>query len=176
MRAFVAALAVGACAMAAAAQQTTILGKGMSNPNAPISYSADHFAADANSKTGVFYGNVIIRQGDVSMHADAVRFHVVDNKPDKIFAQGGVVVTSPSGVATGDNGVYDVNPRVVTLNGHVVLVNNPSSSGSSGNSGVMRGQALTVNLLTGKATLNGGEGTKGRIQGLFSTTNQNQNP
>lgn len=169
MRRIVAVLALGACAVAAQAQ-TTILGKGMGNPDAPITYSADHFQADANSKNGVFYGNVVIRQGDVSMHADAVRFHVVDNKPDKIYAQGNVVVTSPTGVATGDSGVYDVNPRVVTLNGHVVLTKNQD---------VMRGQMLTVNLLSGLATLNGGvstEGKPGRVQGMFSTSDKTQNP
>ena len=152
---------------AVAADQTVFPSKGMLDPNAPISYSADHFQADANAKTGVFYGNVVIRQGQVNMRADAVRFHIVDNKPDKIYAQGHVVVAAPSGVATGDSGVYDVNPRVITLRGNVVLTKNAD---------VMRGQILTVNLLSGEAVLNGGQGQHGRVQGLFAPGNQTQNP
>jgi lipopolysaccharide export system protein LptA len=166
--AVIAAFAVCALAAAAADEPQNPITKGMSNPNAPITYSADHFQADANAKTGIFYGNVIIHQGEVSMHADAVRFHVVDNKPDKIFANGSVVVDAPSGVATGDSGVYDVNPRLITLNGNVVLTKGKD---------VMRGQTLTVNLVTGVARLNGGQGRTGRIQGLFTPSDKStQNP
>jgi len=160
MRLKPAIVALAVLGMAAAAEEShNPLTKGLSDPNAPISYSADHFQADANGKTGVFYGNVIIRQGEVTLRADSVRFHVVDNKPDKVYARGNVVVVAPSGVATGDNGVYDVGPRIVTLTGHVVLTKDKS---------VMRGPQLTVDLLTGLATLAGVQGQGGRIQGMFS--------
>ena len=92
--------------------------------NAPINVSADKFVADSNAKTGTWTGNVVVIQGDMRMRANTVRLNVVgkDNKPDKIFANGNVVVDSPnSGTVTGDNGVYDVVAHTVTMTGKVVL-------------------------------------------------------
>jgi lipopolysaccharide export system protein LptA len=97
------------------------------------------------------------------MRANAVRVNIVDGKANKIFAKGHVVVDAPSGTATGDNGVYDVNPRLVTLTGHVVLTREKN---------VMRGSLLTVNLITGVATLDGGKQQGGRVQGLFTPESQ----
>ena len=66
--------------------------------NAPINIAADKFVADNNAKTGTWTGNVIVTQSDMRMRANSVRLNVVgnDNKPDKIFASGNVVVDSPN--------------------------------------------------------------------------------
>ncbi len=104
------------------------------------------------------------------MRANTVRINVIAGKPDKIYANGNVVIVSPSGTATGDAGIYDVAPRLVTLTGHVVLTKEKN---------VMRGAQLTVNLVTGVAQLGGGgrvsgtaggaaTGGGGRVQGLFT--------
>jgi lipopolysaccharide export system protein LptA len=142
----------------------SLLGK--RDADAPINIAADKFVADENAKTGTWSSNVVISQGDMRMRANSVRMNVVgkDNKPDKIFAQGGVVVDSPtSGTVTGDTGVYDVVQRTVTLTGHVVLTKQNNS---------MRGAQMTVNLVTGIATLGGGAsattGQTGRVQGIFT--------
>lgn len=143
--------------------------------NAPINISADKFMADSNAKTGTWTGNVIVIQSDMRMRANSVRLNVTgnDNKPDKIFASGGVVVDSPnSGTVTGDDGVYDVVAHTVTMSGKQVVLTK--------NKDVMRGTLLTVNLDTGKATLGAGRtpggpntpegsgGTGGRVQGVFT--------
>ena len=138
--------------------------------NQPIAVSADRFVAEKNPAsanggqiTGTYSGNVIITQGDIRMRANSVRINVINSKPDKIYANGNVVVDSASGTATGDAGVYDVAPRLVTLTGHVVLTKDKN---------VMRGAQLTVNLVTGVAQLGGGSGVSGthggRVQGLFT--------
>ncbi len=141
----------------AAAHAATPQGLGLSkhDTNAPIQVSADNFLADINAKTGTYSGNVLVTQGDIHLRADKVRVNVVDGKPDKIFANGNVVLAAPSGTAKGDDGVYNVGPRQITLTGHVVLTKEKS---------VMRGSTLTVNLVTGTAQL-GNSG--GRVQGLF---------
>ena len=161
------ALGFAALAAAAAAQQADPIGKGMLNPDAPIDVSADNFVADTNAKTGVYTGNVIVHQGEVRMRSNTLRAHFIDNKPDKIFVNGHVVIDTPRGVATGDNGVYEVNPRVITLTGNVVLTRDQN---------VMRGQQLVVNLITGEATLDGGAGKTGRVRALFSPRNEAQTP
>jgi lipopolysaccharide export system protein LptA len=136
--------------------------------NQPIAISADRFVAEKNPATsggitGTYSGNVLIIQGDIRMRANSVRINVVSGKPQKIYADGNVVVDSASGTASGDNGVYDVAPRLVTLTGHVVLTKEKN---------VMRGAQLTVNLVTGVAQLGGGGGVTGthggRVQGLFT--------
>jgi lipopolysaccharide export system protein LptA len=162
-------IAVGSCALAAVAwaQQINPITKGMLNPDAPIDITANDFSADENSKTLVYSGNVIVHQGEVHLRANAMRAHLVDNKPDRILAQGDVVIDAPSGVATGENGVYEVNPRVITLTGNVVLTQDKN---------VMRGQQLVVNLITGQATLVGGDGKGGRVHALFQPKSETQNP
>lgn len=157
--------------LATPAMAATPAPTGKHDANAPINVSADKFLADSNSKTGTWTGNVVVIQGDMRMRANSVRLNVVgkDNKPDKIFAAGNVVVDSPnSGTVTGDNGLYDVVAHTVTMTGKVVLTKEKN---------VMRGSQLTVNLDTGLATLGGGTkatgatpGTPGggRVQGIFT--------
>jgi lipopolysaccharide export system protein LptA len=151
--------------------QESALDFGKQNTNVPIQVSADTFLADVNAKTGTYVGNVIVTQGDFKLRADKVKVIVVASKPQKIQATGNVVLATNSGNAQGDNGVYDVPPRTVTLTGHVVLTKDKN---------VMRGTTLTVNLVTGAAKL-GAEGAgpgHGRVQGLFTPPPQSteQNP
>jgi len=164
---FAFAILLMALAAPAAAEQTAPIAKGMLNPDAPIDVSSDNFTMDQNAKIGVYTGNVIVHQGEVRMRCNVLRAHLVDDKPDKIFVQGHVVIDAPSGVATGDSGVYDVTPHIITLTGNVVLTKDQN---------VMRGPQLVVNLVTGQATLAGGAGKPGRIQALFTPKNEGTTP
>jgi len=163
--------ATPAMAQTPPAKASSLVGK--HDANAPINISADKFQADSNAKTGTWTGNVLVVQGDMRMRANSVRLNVVgkDNKPDKILASGNVVVDSPnSGTVTGDNGVYDVVARTVTMTGKVVLTRQKD---------VMRGSQLTVNLETGVATLGSGAkapgtGNGGRVQGIFTPPSSSQ--
>jgi len=157
---------LAAMGMAAASADTTS-GFGLSkrDTNAPIEVSADRFDADFNSKQGTYSGNVIVKQGDLRLRADKVRVNVVSGKPDKIFATGNVVFAAPNGNAQGDDGVYDVAPRLITLNGHVLLTKEKN---------VMRGSTLTVNLITGQAQLGARAMPGGRVQGLFTPPPQSE--
>jgi lipopolysaccharide export system protein LptA len=165
MRGLLFGIAAIALVSGAGLAQQTIMGKGMINPDAPIDLSANHFVADSNAKTGVYTGNVVVHQGEVMMRSNQMRVQFTENKPSHITAQGNVVIDAPSGIATGDNGIYEVNPRTVTLTGNVVLTKDKN---------VMRGRQLVVNLITGVATLDGGSGQEGRVRALFSPNN-NQN-
>jgi lipopolysaccharide export system protein LptA len=138
---------------------TTGMGLSKHDANAPIQVSADRFDAEINSKEGTYSGNVLVIQGDFKLRADKVRVNAPTGKPDKIFAYGNVVFTAPSGNAQGDNGVYDVAPRLITLTGRVILTKEKN---------VMRGSTLTVNLITGLAQLGAKAMPGGRVQGLFT--------
>ena len=140
------------------------------NANADININSDSFQADLNGKTGTWQGNVIVTQGDIKMRANSVRVTTLDGDADKVNATGNVVVDSPaSGTATGDTGVYDVPRKIVTMNGNVVLKKDKN---------VMRGSQLTVNLVTGQATLGGGVKSQGkpggRVQAVFAPSGNKQ--
>lgn len=159
---------------AAALGQQTVKSKPMINPDAPVNLAADNCDGDFGgtaSKSVVCNGNVIVRQGEVTMRSNTIQAQIQGNKPRKITAQGKIVLDSPSGIATGDNGIYDVDPRIVTLTGNVVLTREKN---------VMRGKQLVVNLITGVANLYGGDaGKPGRVQAIFSNDNgssETQNP
>jgi len=138
--------------------------------NAPIDISSDSFQADLNGKTGTWTGNVVVVQGDMKLRANTVRMTTVNDKADKVMANGNVVVDSPkSGTVTGDNGVYSVVPRTILLTGNVVLKKGKD---------VMRGTQMTVNLATGQMALGGGvkgqAGSQGstRVQAVFTPNSQ----
>jgi lipopolysaccharide export system protein LptA len=139
-------------------RSTNTMGLGKHDANAPIAVSADNFQGDLQTKVGTYYGNVLIAQGDMKLRADKVKILVVDGKPNKIEAGGNIVFAAPSGTATGDNGVYDLGPRTITLTGRVVL---------SKEKNVMRGTMLVINLATGEAKLSASGMPGGRVQGLF---------
>jgi lipopolysaccharide export system protein LptA len=148
---------------------------GQRSTNQPIEVAADKSSADLNAKTVTWTGNVIVTQGDIKMHADAVKVNSDNGKTSTIQANGHVVVDSPaSGTVTGDAGVYDVAAHTVLMSGKVVLTHGKD---------VMRGTPLVVNLDTGQATLGGRPSAtlpgqpatqnNGRVQGVFTPTGRN---
>ena len=142
----------------------SVLGK--HDTSAPIVVNADKQDFDLNAKSVTYTGNVIVTQGDIKIHSNAMKITSTSGKADKIYADGKVLLDSPAaGIASGDNAVYDVVPHTVTLSGHVVL----AKAGKA----TMRGAQLTVNLDTGLATLGGAargvpDTTGGRVQGVFT--------
>lgn len=131
---------------------------GPHDSNAPINVSSDNFVGNFETKVGTYTGNVIVTQADYKLRADSVKVNVVAGKPTRFDAAGHVVFVSSSGTATGDTGVYDLGPRTITLTGHVVLTKEKD---------VMRGTALTVNMVTGVSHLTANGAPGNRVQGLF---------
>ena len=128
------------------------------NSNAPINVSSDTFEGNFQTKVGTYSGNVIVAQGDDKLRADKVKVEVVSGKPNRFEATGHVVFVSSSGTATGDNGIYDLGPRTITLTGHVVLTKDKD---------VMRGTSLVVDMNTGQSRLMARGAQGNRVQGLF---------
>lgn len=135
------------------------------NSGQPIQVNADAFYADLNAETGTYRGNVVIVQGDMKLRANEVHVVAPDGKARRMEARGNVVVDSPSGTATGDNGVYDVTARVIHLTGNVRLTKGPN---------IMRGSALDVEMATGQAHLVAVDtaGRPGRVQAVFVPQSQ----
>jgi lipopolysaccharide export system protein LptA len=144
-----------------AAKGSSILGN--HNTSQPIDIAADKVTANLEEKTVTYTGNVVVTQGEIKMHADAMKVNTDNGKASTIQANGHVVVDAPaSGTATGDTGIYDVPNHVVTLTGRkVVLVHNKDISS---------GTRLSVNLVTNVATFvsDKAQGGNGRVQGTFT--------
>lgn len=140
---------------------------GQHNANAPINVSSDNFVGDFQTKVGTYIGNVIVTQAEYKLHADTVKVNAAQGKPNRFEATGNVVFVSSSGTATGDNGIYDLGPRTVTLTGHVVLTKDKD---------VMHGTALVVNMVTGVAHLTAHGAPGNRVQGLFIPPPQSSAP
>lgn len=128
--------------------------------NGHIDVEADNFVGNFETKIGTYIGNVVVTQASCKLRADKVIAEAVEgNNLNRLTATGNVVFDSSSGTATGDNGVYDMGPKTVTLTGKkVVLVKGKN---------VMRGTILVVDLNTGLAHLTAKGMPGGRVHGSF---------
>ena len=151
--------------LAASILSSAALAQGVPNPfsgmgrdsDEPISITADSTTADMGAETATYAGNVQVKQGKLILRSDTLAIKVVKGSIEHIEANGGVILSSPQGEATGSSAVYDISQRVVKLLGKVTLVKGPNA---------MQGSSLVVNLATGKADLQGG-GPDGRVTGIF---------
>lgn len=143
--------------------------------NKPVKIEADALEIQDSQKTGVFSGNVLVRQDDMTMRTSRLIVHYkgsaadaasgardaasAEQKISKLEMRGKVVIKSKDQEATGEWADYDVASRQIKLGGGVIL-----SQGKN----VLRGETLLVDLNSGKSLLN--NKTKkgsGRVQGLF---------
>ena len=142
--------------------------------DAPVDVDADRIEVQDRADRAIFAGNVRARQGDMTL--TAARITVAYSKPppgasgdpqiQRMDATGGVVVTNPTERATGNYAIYDLDRKLVTMLGNVVLTR-------AGNT--VRGARAILDLTTNHATVDGssvGGGTSaapgGRVSGRFT--------
>lgn len=133
---------------------------------APIDVDAARIEVRDRDKQAIFSGNVIVRQGNMTLNAATMRVFYEKASGgnlaiNRLDAEGGVRLTSPSETATSRLGIYDVDTRQLTFVGGVILTRGES---------VLRGERLVIDLESGRSTLDGsasatGEGS--RVTGRF---------
>lgn len=133
---------------------------------APIDLSADRAEAQDRADRAIFAGNVIVRQGGLTLRTArlTVAYATQDGVDiNRIDASGGVTVTSPSENARGDFAVYDLEDGLITMVGNVRLERGGS---------FLSGARLTIDLDSGRAVMDGGlRGVNqggGRVTGRFT--------
>jgi lipopolysaccharide export system protein LptA len=160
-----AALAAASIAGLAQAQDPVSALKGH-NADAPIDVTADRIEVQDRADRAIFAGNVHVRQASLTLDTD--RLTVAYSSAggieiDRLDASGGVTVRSPSETARGDFGIYDLDRKLITLIGGVVL--------TRGGSRVM-GSRLMIDLDSGRAVIDGGPpgvgASGGRVTGHFT--------
>jgi lipopolysaccharide export system protein LptA len=142
--------------------------------HAPIDVDSDRIEVLDKENQAVFSGNVRATQAKMTLEADRVR--VSYTRPAKgnpvirrLDADGNVRLTTPSERATARFGIYDVEERILTLVGNVVLARGASRAD---------GNRLTIDLDSGRSTLDGksagGSGSGGRVSGRFEVPERKQ--
>jgi lipopolysaccharide export system protein LptA len=165
-------------AFAAGAQES--LGKHDSTK--PIEISADSLEVQREQGIAIFSGKVDAVQGTMRLRADRLTVHYRPNGKkgqdgamaqgaiSRMDADGNVFLSSPSETAQGKKGVYDVDRRVVTLTGSVLLTRGEN---------VVRGDRLVMNLDTGVSRVESarvptpGGKPKQRVKGIFVPQKKN---
>ncbi|MFC4271918.1 lipopolysaccharide transport periplasmic protein LptA [Sneathiella chungangensis] len=143
---------------------------GGANTDQPIEITADSLEVQQAKQLAIFEGNVQVVQGDIRMRSAKLIVHYSEKDQQKdgdpanirqIDALGNVFLSSPRETAQGDKGVYDVTNKLINLQGNVVLTQGKN---------VLRGNTLTLNLITGESRVEGGAATnanQGRVKGIF---------
>jgi lipopolysaccharide export system protein LptA len=160
----VASLALPVAAAAVAQEPVSAL-KGH-NSDAPIDLTADRLEVQERADRAMFSGNVTVKQDELTL--DTSRLTVAYSSSGgvqikRLDASGGVTVRSPSETARGTFGIYDLDRKLITLLGDVVLQREGSS---------ISGQRLVIDLDTGRAIIDGGPAgvgqSGGRVTGHFT--------
>lgn len=158
------ALATAAAALAQSREPVSAL-RGH-NSNAPIDLTADRLEVQDRADRAIFAGNVKVRQDELSL--DTSRLTVAYSSSGgvqikRLDASGGVTVRSPSETARGSFGIYDLDRKLITLVGNVVLQREGSQ---------ISGQRLVIDLDSGRAVIDGGPAgvgqSGGRVTGHFT--------
>ena len=136
------------------------------NSNAPVDVAADRIEVQERADRAMFAGNVHVTQGELTL--DTSRLTVAYSSGGgiqirRLDASGGVTVKSPSEVARGNFGVYDLDRKLITLIGDVRLDRGESR---------INGSRLVIDLTTGRAVIDGGApgvgSSGGRVTGRFT--------
>jgi lipopolysaccharide export system protein LptA len=160
-------LALAATVMLAAplpvAAQVSAL-KGL-DTSAPIDVDAARIEIQDAANQAVFSGDVVIRQGKLTLYADSVKVLYTrksgDPQMQRLDARGNVRLVSPTEKASANVGIYDVDKAIITMTGNVTL----DRGGSK-----LKGERLVLNLVTGQSSFDarGAGGTApGRVTGRF---------
>lgn len=138
---------------------------------APIDLAADRAEAQDRSDRAIFAGNVVVKQGALTLRTARLTLAYANTDGidiNRIDASGGVTVTSPSETARGDFAVYDLNEGLITMVGNVRLERGGS---------FLSGGRLTIDLDTGRAVMDGGlrgvNQAGGRVTGRFTVPKRN---
>ena len=133
---------------------------------APIDIDAARIEVRDRDSQAIFSGAVRVVQGSMTLNAATMRVFYESATGgnlaiNRLDAEGGVQLVSPSERVSSRLGIYDVQTRQITFVGGVVL-----NRGDS----VLRGERLVIDLENGRSTLDGSaSSTDGgpRVTGRF---------
>lgn len=150
MRRFALCLMVAMTAQLAVAQTAGVAFGGIKgDPTLPVDVTAESLTISQKDGSAEFAGKVLVIQGGMRLSADLLR---VEYKADKsgvarLFASGNVLLVNATDAAAADEAIYSVDAGQVVMLGNVRL-----SQGAT----ILTAPKMTVDLITGLGTLEGG--------------------
>lgn len=134
--------------------------------NAPVDIDAARMDLADDANEAVFSGNVVIRQGSLTLIADRVRVSYLKDaqgnpKVQRLDALGNVRISQASMRGTARAGYYDVGNRLITLQGAVKM-----DRGSD----TLQGERVVWNLNTRTSSFDARSPSNpgGRVSGRFT--------
>src|SRR5262245_53100300 len=95
-----------------------------SHKGEPISVRSDKLEFSYRERLLTYTGQVVVTQGDLTMHADVLKVTITDQQPpglEEIVATGGVEITQGNRSASGGKAVFDQQKRTIELSDGAVL-------------------------------------------------------
>ncbi|KMW58788.1 Protein-glutamate methylesterase family protein [Candidatus Rhodobacter oscarellae] len=143
----------GALGAAGAMAQTTAVSMGLQNHNSdsPMEITSEELSIDQEESVAVFEGNVLVRQGELTMTCArmVVEYGPDENGKDEIKIVrmfGGVTLASPEETAESDRAVYTLAVEKIVMLGDVLVTQGATAISSN---------QLTYDLDTGDGLLEG---------------------
>lgn len=141
--------------------------------SAPVTYAADRIELYDRENRVILSGNVVIEQAGLRLRAARVLVNFEDTGTlniERITATGGVEVTRDDERASGDNAIYDLNRRIITMAGNVRLRRGTDT---------LNGGRLVIDLASGLSSVDGSvaggtAAAKGRVTGSFAVPKRDQ--
>lgn len=142
----------------------------ISSDGGPIYTDAENIETRDAERRVILTGGVDIQQAASRLRADRVVLQFAGRTGqsggiasgfgsiDTMTATGDVFYVTPELKAKGDKGVYRASSETIVLDGNVALTRDQD---------VARGNSLTIQVASGKTTLDGG---KGRVQAIIQPT------
>lgn len=129
-----------------------------SRADEPIRIKSDELFTDNNRKMATFSGNVVARQGDVTIYADKLVVSYSQESGDVSTAEvfGNVRIIQGNRRAQADHGIYDAKQAKITLDG------NPRVTQESN---VVSGTTITYFLDENRSEVSSGGG--GRVEAVI---------
>jgi lipopolysaccharide export system protein LptA len=118
-------LCLTACpALAAVAGKTA----GSDRSSLPTTIKSNQMLADNKGKTAVFSGEVVAKQGDITIYSDKMTINYGDKGDvEKIEADGNVRIVQENRIARASHAVYDSRQGHITLTGNPKVMQGPDS-------------------------------------------------
>jgi lipopolysaccharide export system protein LptA len=150
----VAALSGGAGAQERTGESARELG------SRPIDVTADRVSADSVRNTVTFEGNVVARQGDVTLHADRIKadYSREAGAIDRIEAEGNVRFVQEGREARSARATFHNIEQRVVLSGAATLRQGQNT---------IQGETLTIFLRENRSVVTGGK-DGGRVQAVIN--------
>ena len=172
------AVALGGGAIAQVRQEQPVSALKGHNSNAPVDVTADRIEVQDRADRAIFAGNVHVTQAELTLETPRLTVAYSGGQGGgssvqirRLDAADGVVVKSPSETARGDFGIYDLDRKLITLVGNVLLTRQDST---------IAGQRLVIDLDSGRAVVDGGppgvNSSGGRVTGHFVVPQRQQQP